>query len=83
MNYVRQTINSDKLLGIVYLPISLVNRTMKIFILPLEADNFVKSRENPEKSASGYIAKYANPDLIDIEQNAWENAARGEYGVAC
>ena len=32
------------------------------------------------KSSAGILAKYANPDLIPLEQSAWAEAAEEKYG---
>jgi hypothetical protein len=79
MNYVRQTINSEKLSGIIDLPASLANQIVEVLILPLETNHF----EAPRKSAFGCLAKYANPGLIEKERDAWQNAARDEHGAYC
>ncbi|MCL1988064.1 MAG: hypothetical protein FWG64_08875 [Firmicutes bacterium] len=36
---------------------------------------------NPPKSAFGILSKYANPDLIPLEEHAWEMAVIEKYGV--
>jgi hypothetical protein len=79
MSYVRQTINSEKLSGIIDLPASLANQIVEILILPLEAEHFDESR----KSAFGCLAKYANPDMIEKERDVWQNAVRGKHGASC
>jgi hypothetical protein len=79
MSYVRQTINSEKLAGIIDLPASMAHQIVEVLILPLETEHFDK----PLKSASGCLAKYANPDLIEKERGAWRNAVRGKHGSPC
>lgn len=79
MSYVRQTINSEKLSGIIDLPASLANQIVEVLILPLETSHFGE----PRKSAFGCLAKYANPDLIGKERDAWQNSVRDKHGVSC
>ncbi|MDR1481440.1 MAG: hypothetical protein LBI74_02310 [Synergistaceae bacterium] len=78
MSYVRQTINSEKLSGIIDLPASLAHQVVEVLILPLETNHF----DEPRKSVFGCLAKYANPDLVEKERDAWQNAARDEHGCS-
>jgi hypothetical protein len=79
MSYVRQTINSEKLSGIIDLPASMANQIVEVLILPLETNHF----SGPRKSAFGCLAKYANPGLIEKERGAWQNAVRDKHGASC
>jgi hypothetical protein len=79
MSYVRQTIDSEKLSGIIDLPASLSHQMVEVLILPLETNHFAESR----KSAFGYLAKYANPDSIGKERGAWQNAVRDKHDASC
>jgi hypothetical protein len=79
MSYVRQTINSEKLVGIIDLPASMAHQIVEVLILPLETNHF----DRPLKSAFGCLAKYANPDLIEKERDAWQNAAWEKHGSSC
>jgi hypothetical protein len=51
MSYVRQTINSEKLSGIIDLPASLANQIVEVLILPLETNHFDEKRPAPRRPA--------------------------------
>jgi hypothetical protein len=77
MDYVYQTIDSERLTGIFNLPSSLIGKTLEVIILP--------ARDNTEpikkkKSAFGCLRQYANPELIPLEKGAWERMVVEEYG---
>jgi hypothetical protein len=82
MAYVRQTINSEKLSGIIDIPESLAHQTVEVLILPFEENAFEENLEGSGKSAFGCLARYANPDLIVKERDAWQNAARDKHDSA-
>jgi hypothetical protein len=82
VNYVRQTIDSEKLSGIIDLPASLEHQIVEVLVLPLESDFFAGRRRESIKSAFGCLARYAKPDLIEKEYDAWQNAVRDKYGPA-
>lgn len=64
-------------------------------VKPLGNYNFVKDQklfiliqdENEKENAAeiktlrGSLSKYAKPDLIPAEKDAWENAMREKYGL--
>jgi hypothetical protein len=77
MEYVYQTIDSERLTGIFNLPSSLIGKKLEVIILPAR-DN----KELPEnkKSAFGCLRQYANPELSPLEKGAWERAAVEKYG---
>jgi hypothetical protein len=82
MAYVRQTINSEKLSGIIDIPESLAHQTVEVLILPFEENAFEKNLEGSGKSTFGCLARHANPDLIVKERGAWQNAAGDKHDAA-
>jgi hypothetical protein len=82
MNFVRQTIDSEKLSGIIDLPASLEHQIVEVLILPLGANSFAEHQRESVKSAFGCLARYAKPDLIEKEHDAWQNAVRYKYDAA-
>ncbi len=47
-----------------------------------ELIDFLNSRKRggkPAASVKGILSRYANPDLIPLEENAWERAAKQNY----
>jgi hypothetical protein len=77
MEYVYQTIESERLTGVFNLPSSLIGKTLEVIILPAR-DN-TGSIKN-KKSAFGCLRQYANPELIPLEKGAWERTVVEEYG---
>ena len=51
-------------------------KTVDIIIL---AENDRQPHGEPLRSAAGMLSKYANPTLIEREQDAWERAVREKY----
>jgi len=41
--------------------------------------NFVRKITNPSHTARGALKKYANLDLIQYEQGAWEKGVRDKH----
>ena len=76
MDYVRQTMGSAELSGIIDLPPTLRNRMVQVIILPAE-EIVVPSPKTG--SAFGCLKKYANPELIPQEKGAWERAVVEKY----
>jgi len=79
MNFVRKVTHSDVLKHIVNLPENLLNRDVELIILPLE--NPVSS---PVSAASPSLARgalkgFANPDLMQYEQDGWGKGVQEKY----
>lgn len=76
MDYIRQTVDSDKLSGVFDLPMSLRHKRVDVIILPAESEV-----RKPDKtgSAFGCLCEYANPNLIPYEKGAWERAAAEKH----
>lgn len=72
MDYLRQTIDSDKLGDVLNLPLSLRNKRVEVIILPAED---TPAGQPQAGTAFGCLKQYANPALIAQEKGAWERAA--------
>jgi hypothetical protein len=72
MEFLRQTIDSDKLVNLFNLPNTLRGRKVDVIILPTANE----SEPLPKRTSSAYgrLNKYADPALIDREKGAWERA---------
>jgi hypothetical protein len=62
------------------------NQEVEIFIFPLNKNgknnisDLKKSDLEKIKSAQGILSKYANPDLIPLEKEAWAMHCEEKYG---
>lgn len=76
MNFYREVLNSKNLERIINLPPELRNTDVEIIVLPVK-----KAAENQLKSSStrGALKKYANPELIQYEKDAWAEAVGEKY----
>ena len=66
MDFVRKVVNGTDLKDIIEMPNSLINKKVEILIFPIEE---VKKNNRKKKSLSGFLSKYANPALIEKEEN--------------
>jgi hypothetical protein len=76
MDYLRQTIDSDKLAGVFDLPDALLGREVEVIILPVQE---IYASSAKRESAFGCLRRFANPSLAADERSAWEQAAKGKY----
>jgi hypothetical protein len=76
MDYIQETINSDSLLGIFNVPVSLRNKKVEVLVVPAEGNTTVQPSGN---SAFGCLKKYADPSKIAGEKGAWERAVIEKY----
>lgn len=74
MEYIREIINSDKLENIFYIPENLKHRTVEVLIVPIQ------EKKNEIGKFRGILKEYANPDLVELEESAWEMVAREKHG---
>ena len=76
MEYVRQTIDGDKLAVLFNLPASLRGREVEVIIRPLP-----ETRESKQNNGASYccLNKYADKSLIPKEADAWKLAAVEKY----
>ncbi len=79
MDFVRTVTNSDALKHIVDLPESLQNQDVELIILPINSVPPVKQAFPRTNSARGALRQYANPDLLQHEQEAWEKGVRDKH----
>ncbi|MFS0725239.1 hypothetical protein [Paenibacillus sp. 1P07SE] len=79
MNFVRKVTNSDALKHIVDLPESLRNTDVELIILPLGDSSTHKSQTPGMPTAKGSLKQFANPDLIQFEQEAWEKGVQEKH----
>jgi thiamine pyrophosphate-dependent acetolactate synthase large subunit-like protein len=82
MEAFRTTINSDQLVGIIDLPMSLYDREVDVIVLPSAAATDAKPAcdEKPKvESIMGILKQYANPALRELEKDAWPQAAHEKY----
>lgn len=68
MQFVRKIINGSDLISIIDMPNELINKKVKIFVLPIEEK---PQKVKKKKSIAGFLAKYANPSLMEKEENVW------------
>jgi hypothetical protein len=73
MNFIRKITNSEALKHIVDLPDNLRNQEI---ILPLGDHSPSKQALPSSYAARGSLKQYANADLIQYEQDAWERACK-------
>ena len=74
MDFVREVINSDELEKIFFLPENLKHKTVEVLIVP------VQEKKSGIGKLRGALKKYANPDLIEKESEAWEMAVVEKHG---
>ena len=68
MQFVRKIINGSDLISIIDMPNELINKKVKIIVLPIEEK---PQKVKKKKSIAGFLAKYANPSLMEKEENVW------------
>jgi hypothetical protein len=76
MDYVRQTVDSDKLIGVFDLPNALMGGKVEVIILPVQEPHITSVKKG---SAFGCLRQFADPSLIAGEHGAWERAAIEKY----
>jgi hypothetical protein len=76
MEYIHKTVDSETLLGIFNLPISLRNRKVEVIIRSVEAE---PQTTVTGESAFGCLRRFANPAKIAGEKDAWKRAAIENY----
>jgi len=79
MNFVRKITNSDALKHIVDLPEDLQNQDVELIILPIGDSSLFKRSIPSSHTARGALKQYANLDLIQFEQGAWEKGAQEKH----
>jgi hypothetical protein len=57
-------------------------KKVEIILIPFEEEKQDASNiKKKDGSAYGYLHKYANPDLIEKEKDAWAIAVKDKYGA--
>jgi hypothetical protein len=79
MNFIRKITNSDALKHIVDLPDNLRNQDVELIILPLGDHSPSKQALPSSYAARGSLKQYANADLIQYEQDAWEKGVQEKH----
>ncbi|OBR63269.1 hypothetical protein A7K91_25305 [Paenibacillus oryzae] len=79
MNFVRKITNSDALKHIVDLPEDLQNQDVELIILPIGDSSLYKRPTASSHTARGSLKQYANLDLIQFEQGAWEKGVQDKH----
>ena len=72
MEFVRKVVNGSDLINVIDIPNSLINKKVEVLVLPIEE----KKKTKKKKSLAGFLAKYANPSLIETEENIWLEEAK-------
>jgi hypothetical protein len=76
MNYLRQTVDSEKLVKIFDLPAEIRGREVEVIILPLQG---TRKTSGQQGRAYGCLQKYADASLISEESGAWEQATVNKH----
>ncbi|MCD9023598.1 hypothetical protein [Cohnella silvisoli] len=79
MNFIRKITNSDALKHIVDLPENLRNQDVELIILPIGDPSPFKQAIPASPTAKGALKQYANLDLIQYEQDAWEKGVQEKH----
>jgi hypothetical protein len=81
MDFFRKVTNSNALKNIIDLPESLWDQDVELIILPIGNDLRSKQLTSTTSSptARGALKQYANLDLMQHEQEAWEMGVKDKY----
>lgn len=81
MDFFRKVTNSNALKDIIDLPESLWDQDVELIILPLGNQMPLKQTASTASShsARGALKQYANLDLMQHEQDAWEMGVKDKY----
>ncbi|MDR3048795.1 MAG: hypothetical protein LBV16_03005 [Elusimicrobiota bacterium] len=77
MNYLRQTVDTDKLVSIFDIPEQFNSKKAEVIILAIDKDE--PTEKKTKKSSFGSLHEYAEPALSNLEKGAWERAAAAKY----
>ena len=73
MQVVRKILMGTELKDVIDIPNNLINKQLELLIIPIEEP---KKKIKTKKSLSGFLSKYANPNLINQEENVWQEEAQ-------
>jgi hypothetical protein len=79
MNFVRKVTNSDALKHIVDLPENLRNQDVELIILPIGDPTPHNTPTPSAPTARGALKQFANLDLLQYEQGAWEKGVQEKH----
>lgn len=79
MEALRTTIAAERLATVIDLPESLRHQELEVIVLPQTEEKKSKKPAGERKSMMGCLKEYANPDLWEQEEGAWERAAAENY----
>lgn len=79
MRAVRKIVDSEKLMTIVDLPKGMRTGKLELIILPTTAVDTASQKTGDPASMLGRLREYANPDLIPLEEGAWERHVAEKY----
>lgn len=79
MEAIRKVVRADQLASIIDLPWKRGDMRVEVIVLPL--DEAVPAPSVGHKSLKGSLKKYADPALLDKEQDAWEAQAAAKHGT--
>lgn len=74
MQVVRKILKGTELKNVIDIPSNLINKKLELLIIPIE-DEQKRKRKN-KKSLSGFLAEYANTNLISKESDVWYEEAK-------
>lgn len=73
---IKKIIDSEKLMTIMDLPTEMQSGQVQVIVYPVSINETNKS----VKSLRGCLKEYANPDLIPLEEGAWERHVTEKHG---
>lgn len=79
MNFVRKITHSDMLEHIVDLPEELRHQDVELIILPLREPASKQTSSVSTPSARGALKQFANPNLLQYEQDAWKKGVQEKH----
>ncbi|MNG37315.1 hypothetical protein D3C84_1246270 [compost metagenome] len=79
MDFVRKVTNSEYLKHIVDLPENLRNQDVELIILPIGDRSPLKTPIPATYTARGALRQFANPDLLQYEQDAWAKGVQEKH----
>ena len=74
MEAIRKILDAERILPIIDLPDHMRNRQVEVIILPVDEE-----KGSSGKSMKGFLRRYANPDFIALEKQAWAEVVEEQY----
>ena len=79
MEAIRTIIDAERLATIIDLPESMRHGEVEVIVLPQTEEKEKNDDRSALRSLKGCLHEYANPDLWEQEEGAWERAAVEKY----